>query len=90
MSLEYYWTLTPKQFEKYAKVYHDKEKERVEEIDYMNFLLGKYIAYACNDPKKYPNKPFLQDNEEETRDMSLEELERQARLNTIKMGGVVK
>jgi len=24
-----------------------------------NYNLGKYIAYAVNDPKKYPKKPFL-------------------------------
>lgn len=81
--------MTPKQFEKYAKVYHEKEKERIEEKDYLNFLLGKYIAYACNDPKKYPKEPFLQDTEEEVREMSVEELERQAKYNTIKMGGVI-
>jgi hypothetical protein len=25
-----------------------------------NWLLGKYIAYAVNDPKKYPKEPFMQ------------------------------
>lgn len=47
--------------------------------------------YACNDPKKYPNKPFFQEsNEEKLREMSFEELERQAKYNTIKMGGVIE
>jgi hypothetical protein len=27
--------------------------------DIANHLLGKYIAYAFNDPKKYPKEPFL-------------------------------
>lgn len=47
--------------------------------------------YAVNDPKKYPNKPFFQEsNEEELREMSVDELERQAKYNTIKMGGVIE
>ena len=26
-----------------------------------NFILGKYVMYAVNAPKKYPDKPLMQD-----------------------------
>lgn len=32
-------------------------------MDFNNFNLGKYIAFAVNDPKKYPKKPFTQEEE---------------------------
>ena len=51
-------------------------------------MLGKYIAYAFNDPKKYPSKPFLE-NDTDLKPMTDDEMELQARRNTIKMGGVI-
>lgn len=54
-------------------------------------MLGQYIAYAFNDPKHYPNKPFMnKEKNTELKPMTDEEMERQARRNTIKMGGVIK
>ena len=49
-------------------------------------MLGQYVAYAFNDPKHYPKHPFTT---EELKPMSDEEMEKQARRNTIKMGGVI-
>lgn len=88
LDLHYYWTLNPKQFEKHIKVFNEKQNLRFREIDTLNYVLGKYIAYAVNDPKHYPNKPFT---EKTTllEPMTDEEMERQARRNTIKMGGVI-
>ena len=77
-----------KQYMKHVRVFNEKEKERVKEIDSLNYLFGKYIAYAFNNPKHYPNKPFTEKNHA-PKIMSDEEMERQARLNTIKMGGVI-
>lgn len=54
----------------------------------LNHILGKYIAYATNDPKHYPKVPFTE-KERESQPMTDEEMERQARRNTIKMGGVI-
>ena len=89
LDLHYFWTLNPKQWFKYVKVFNEKEKERLTEIDTFNYILGKYVAYAVNDPKHYPSKPFTQKNTE-LKPMDDEEMEKQARRNTIKMGGVIK
>ena len=88
LDLHYFWTLNPKQFAKHVKVFNEKEQERLKEKDLFNFMLGKYIAFAFNDPKKYPSKPFLE-NDTDLKPMTDEEMEKQARRNTIKMGGVI-
>lgn len=89
LDLHFFWSLTPKQWAKYVKVFNEKEKQRFKEIDTFNYVLGKYIGYAVNDPKHYPNKPFC-DKETGLKQMTDEEMEKQARRNTIKMGGVIK
>ena len=76
------------EFEKYVKVYIEKEENRAREMDMNNFNLGKYIAYAVNDPKKYPKKPFLA-KEEANKVMSNEEMDRVMRRNTIILGGKI-
>lgn len=88
LDLNYFWSLNPKQWAKYIKVFEERERERLKEVDVMNYILGKYIAYAVNDPKHYPNKPFTE-KDTELKPMSDEEMEKQARRNTIKMGGVI-
>ena len=88
LDLDYYWRLTPKQYAKHIKVFNEKEQQRFKERDLLNFMLGKYIVYAFNDPKHYPSKPFAEKTAQlET--MTDEEMEKQARRNTIKMGGVI-
>lgn len=89
LDLHYFWTLNPKQWEKYVKVFNEKEKQRLKEVDTLNYLLGKYVAYGVNDPKHYPNKPFTE-KDTDLKPMTDEEMEKQARRNTIKMGGVIK
>lgn len=89
LDLHYFWSLTPKQWEKYVKVFNEKEKQRLKEVDTLNYLLGKYVAYGVNDPKHYPSKPFTE-KDTDLKPMTDEEMERQARRNTIKMGGVIK
>lgn len=89
LDLHYFWTLNPKQWAKYVKVFNEKEQQRLKEVDTLNYVLGKYIGIAVNDPKHYPSKPFSQKNTE-LKPMSDEEMEKQARRNTIKMGGVIK
>lgn len=88
LDIHYFWSLNPKQWAKHVKVFNQKEQERLKEKDMMNYMLGKYVAYAFNDPKKYPSKPFLEQNTD-LQPMTDEEMERQARRNTIKMGGVI-
>lgn len=89
LDLHYFWSLNPKQWAKHVKVFAEKEEHRLKENDLLNFILGKYIAFAVNDPKKYPNKPFTEKTTQ-LEPMTDEEMEKQARRNTIKMGGVIK
>ena len=88
LNLHYFWTLNPKQWEKYVKVFNEKEKQRLKEVDTLNYVLGKYISFAVNDPKRYPSKPFSE-KDTDLKPMTDDEMERQARRNTIKMGGVI-
>ena len=88
LDLHYFWSLNPKQYIKHVRAYNEKQKQRIKEMDELNYMLGKYIAYAFNDPKHYPSKPFM-DNNTELKPMTDEEMEKQARRNTIKMGGVI-
>lgn len=88
LDLHYFWSLDVKQYIKHVNVYNKKQKERIQEIDGLNHLLGKYVAYAFNDPKHYPTKPFTE-RDTELKPMTDEEMEKQARRNTIKMGGVI-
>ncbi len=53
-------------------------------------MLGKYIAYAFNDPKKYPKIPFLEEQERKSISHTSEDLESIAMRNTILLGGVIK
>ena len=88
LDLHYFWSLNPKQWAKHLKVFGEKEEKRLKEMDTLNFILGKYIAFAVNDPRKYPKQPFT-DKTSPLEPMSDEEMEKQARRNTIKMGGVI-
>ena len=63
-------------------------------MDLNNYNLGKYIAYAVNDPKKYPKKPFLYNIDVKKKKigedvMSDEEMEKMMRLNTKLLGGKI-
>ncbi len=70
------------------RVYNRKQKENYKKVDGLNYILGKYIAFAFNDPKHYPREPFTENNTE-LKPMTDEQMEKQARRNTIKMGGVI-
>ena len=83
--------MIPRHFKKYCDVYVQKQKNKAIETDYSNFNLGKYIAYAVNDPKKYPNEPFLTHYEEKKDNaMTSQEMERVVKNYTIKLGGKIK
>jgi hypothetical protein len=88
LDLHYFWSLNPKQWVKHIKVFNQREQQRLKEKDTLNWMLGKYVAYAFNNPKHYPSKPFTE-NDTDLKPMTDEEMERQARRNTIKMGGVI-
>ena len=88
LDLHYFWSLDVKQYIKHVRVYNQKQQERIKEVDGLNHILGKYIGYAFNDPKHYPREPFTE-KDTELEPMTDEEMEKQARRNTIKMGGVI-
>lgn len=88
LDIHYFWSLNPKQYAKHVEVFNQKEQQRLKEKDLFNYLLGKYVAYAFNDPKRYPDKPFTEKNTD-LKPMTDDEMEKQARRNTIKMGGVI-
>lgn len=80
--------MTPNEFMKYAKVYNKKKQDQIKEQDMLNWLLGKYISYSFNEPRKYPTKPFLKDNTHYG-SMSDKEMEEVAKRNCIKLGGEI-
>ncbi len=88
LDLEYYWTITPKQLEKHVEVFKKTEENRAKAIDWQNFHLGKYVGIAVNDPKKYPQKPFLHDTRKKP--MTPEEMEARVRRMTLILDGKVQ
>lgn len=90
LDLNYFWTLTPKQWGKYVKVFKEKEEERFRENDILNYILGQYVAFGVNDPKHYPNKPFTEKKQNLKPSLSSNEMEKVAMFNTKLMGGVIK
>lgn len=69
---------------KYVDVYMMKEKNRAIEIDAHNYNLGRYLTYAYHNPKKYPKKPFLAEDQK-PQVMSGEDMERVARSITNRL-----
>jgi hypothetical protein len=90
LDLETFWELTPSEFEKYAKAYQKRRENEIRDRDFNNYLLGKYIGIAVNDPKKYPKKPLLFEEEEKGKVMTDDEMKEVMRANTLVMGGEEK
>lgn len=88
--LDYYWELTPNQFKKHIEVFQKLKKSDTMEKDAINFNLGKYIALAFHDPKKYPKKPFLYEEKKTTQPMTDEEMKRIMNVNTTILAGKIK
>lgn len=84
--------MEPIEYKRYLDFYVEREKQKVKEIDALNFMLGKYIAIGVNDPKKYPRKPFLEKEEVkvENRVMTGSEMERIIKRNNLILGGKTK
>lgn len=90
LDLNYFWSLNVNQYKKHVNVYNKKQKQAFQDTDYLNYILGKYISFAVNDPKHYPSKPVLQEQKQHNRIMTDEEMKKQIIHNHIRMGGVVK
>jgi len=87
--MELFWEIQPVRFEQLLKAYNEINKNRAMEVDFQNYLLGKYIGFAVNNPKHYPKKPFLYE-EPKKEVMTAEEMEEMMRRNTIALGGIIK
>jgi hypothetical protein len=92
LSHDEYWDMLPVDYRKYLELYENREKQRSRETDALNWILGRYIAYAFNDPKKYPKKPYLYEEEKTQpgRVMTSEEMDRRIRAWNRALGGSVK
>lgn len=88
LNLMTYWETTPKQFNKYIKVYEEEIELRFKEQDISNHTLGKYIAYAVNEPKKYPKNPFTDTVKKKV--LTGDDLENIIKRNNILLGGTTK
>jgi hypothetical protein len=89
LSIEEYWNLNPKQFEKCIEVYIHNKKQQAMEIDAHNYNLGRYVSIGVNNPRKYPNKPLLQKEERSRGRMSVEEMQAVAQRITDKLSNKV-
>ncbi len=88
LDLHYFWSLNPKQYAKHCKAFISAENKRIKEQDALNHMLGKYISIGVNNPKDYPTRPYM-DTSNDLAPMSDEQMEQQARRNTIKLGGAI-
>lgn len=66
--------MTPAEGKKYFSAHAKKTDQELKKMDVANFILGKYIMYAVNDPKKYPDKPITQEPTEDTTTDDAEEM----------------
>ena len=89
LTLDYFWSLTPKTYQKHVNAFNKRKKDDIANIDYLNNILGKYISFAINNPKKYP-KPFLSNKKSSNVVMSEKDMEQRAINNTLMLGGVIK
>lgn len=76
LDLTYYWSLTPRQFEKHIDVYEQKERQKYDDYDAILWRLGIYVGIAHHRPKEYPKKPILAKEE-----MSVEDMKDQMKVN---------
>lgn len=91
LDLDYFWRLTPNTYNKHVNAYNKRKKDELEEKDYLNNILGQYIMFAVNNPKKYP-EPFLKDksrNISTNKIMSDEEMEKVMNENMKRLGGTM-
>lgn len=89
MSLNEYWGLTPKQFKKHLDNYIRKHQERMEEIDYLNHILGKYMSIGFNKPKAYPKKHVLSKANKKGK-MTPEEMQEVMKQNISMLNGKIQ
>jgi hypothetical protein len=88
LSMAEYWTLTPNQYIKCRKAFNERERYDMEVVDTLNYFLGQYITYGFHNPKKMPKKPYT--HKTTLKPMTDSQMEKQARMITMALGGEVK
>ncbi len=88
LNLDYFWSLTPKQYEKHQNIYLKVQEQELKKQDSLNWALGRYISFSVHEPNKYPKKPFT--TLEEQKQQTDIDMEQQAMLITAQLGGNIK
>ena len=52
-------------------------------MDFSNFMLGRYVMLAVNDPKNYPSEPISADMPDDNQDQEQMDSTDEARLNAM-------
>lgn len=79
------------QFKKHLEAYEEKRESDMKLQDKLNYVLGQYISFSFNDPKKYPKKPYFDELDKKKKEvMSEDEMEEVIKRNTLMMGGIIK
>ena len=90
LDLEYFWHIDPVCFRKHLRVFSRQRDADNKRLDNLNYILGQYIMYAFNNPKKYPKTPLLSDLENtRNKKQTSQTMEEMARLNTLMLGGIL-
>lgn len=78
-----YWNMTPREISAAITAYNNREAKlyslKTETYDTLLWIAGKYNSYAVNNPKKYPDKPYLSDNKQVNKPMDDASMEAWAR-----------
>ena len=67
--------LNLEEIELYIEAYQEKKEIELRELDFMNWVMGKYMTFAYHSPKKYPSENFMK-RMEKPKEMTDDEMER--------------
>lgn len=77
-----FWRMTPGDFSACLRGYRERMQNRQRAADQAAWMGGYYAAVACNDPKRYPNKPIF--FPEETPEQKIQPMSEEEMKNTFK------
>lgn len=66
--------MTPAEVNGRLTAFASKASEEIENADLLAWMIGKYVAYGVNAPKKYPKRPELMKKQKPSREMDDDEL----------------
>lgn len=89
LDLHYFWSLTPKQFDKHVIGFNKKLERKYKMMDEFAHLIGSYVGISFNNPKEYPEYPLSSKRTQSIKVMTDEEMEKTALRNTLALGGEI-